>query len=330
MKTDLRSLPWQCLTVAAVAPFVAQAASAAPHQAAPASVTCTVRDAWAGPLGSVRIAKPAGPSVGSQVPTSAGAVVEADPSDTAVWNPTYAGQGLRRVRSWARSRVLRRGVLWRVDPTEVGATQRRAGTALLRAGAAAVFYKRDGSVLFRATEERSGAVARRAAASLGFRGTPEASGNAAVASAAGQASVDVAMMRVEGAYSNGPVAFIDALPSGMSVYPFGTSFAVYVPAERVEEMWSAIDGEGGRVLMVGASAPASTGSQAAEAVRHCGGSALLARFPTPRVVSADRRGVVMETEGQRLVARPGDVVLVVQAPPYGRGIEMALLRVTGR
>ena len=352
MKTDFRSLPWQCLTAVGMLPLVALPSKAL--AASPAEVSCATPDMW---TGAARISKVAprrqaeahrvstdysalmddATVVGGSQASASGSPEAGTVADDIAWRSTYRGQGLGRTKGWARARILRRGVLWSVDPRDLGATQRQAGTALLREGASTIFYRRDGLVVFRAPAASRDAIAARAAARIG--GSPSASSASSakaapsremVAQRASSVSIDVAMMRVEGSYSNGPTGFIDALPGGMFVYPFGTSFVVYVPRERVDDMWNAIDGEGHRVLMVGASSSPTAGTQAASAVQFCGGTALMKRFPTPRVVRSDRTGVVMELESQALGAQVGDVVMVVQAPPYGRGMELALMRVVSR
>lgn len=348
MKTDFRSLPWQCLTAVGLLPLVAIPSQAS--AAAPSEVSCATPDMWTGAARITRVK----PGVAQSVPSPAiprinpdyaglmdDAVVVSSPrgprptqvsaeedSQSTAWRTTFRGQGVGRSKGWARARILRRGGLWSVDPRDLGVTQRQAGTALLRAGASTVFYRKDGLVVFRATASAQDEIASRAAARLSGQSATAASASSVRQSSA--VSIDVAMMRVEGSYSNGPVGFIDALPGGMFVYPFGTSFVVYVPRDRVEDMWSAIEGEGHRVLMVGASSSPVSGTQAASSVQFCGGTALMKRFPTPRIVRSDRTGVVMELESQALGAQVGDVVMVVQAPPYGRGMELALMRVVAR
>jgi hypothetical protein len=354
MKTDFRSLPWQCLTAVGMLPLVALPSKAL--AASSAEVSCATPDMWTGAAriskvtprqndGAPRVSAPEyaalmdDATVVGGVRTATASVGSTDAvAEDASWRSTYRGQGLGRTKGWARARILRRGVLWSVDPRDLGVTQRQAGAALLREGASTVFYRRDGLVVFRAPASSRDSIAGRAAARLGASASAPAatasagrtSHRAAAVQRAASVSIDVAMMRVEGSYSNGPTGFIDALPGGMFVYPFGTSFVVYVPRERVDDMWNAIDGEGHRVLMVGASSSPASGSQAASAVQFCGGAALMKRFPTPRVVRSDRTGVVMELESQALGAQVGDVVMVVQAPPYGRGMELALMRVVAR
>lgn len=345
MKTDLRALPWRCLTAATLPLAVASTPSpAAQPAAAPTTeVVCATPDMWTGGARISRVQAPmrspskdyAGLDLdyssmvrdaqasGGDAPSPNGEVSER----SSEWRAVYWGPGLGSLRGYARARVARKGVLWGVDPSEIGMTQKEAGAALLREGAAMVMYRKDGKVVFRAPASTRRAIADRVAE--GRVGTPSTR-SVTVRGAASPVSLDVAMLRVEGGYSSDPVGFIDALPGGMFVYPFGTGFVVYVPRDRVEAMWNAIDGEGRRVLMVGASSAPVAGAQAAAGVGYCGGSALMRRFPTPRVIRSDRTGVVLEMEAQPLGAQVGDVVMVVQAPPYGRGMELALMRVVGR
>lgn len=307
MNLDFRALPWRCLFAA-----VGAAAGAASADAAQ-SVSCATPDAWSG-----------APRV-SQVALRTAAA----PADVRVsartWSPVYRGDGVGRLHGATKARVLRYGVLWTVDPSDLGVSSREAVSALIRAGAAIARADGEGKVYFRARRSDYERVAARAASMLGSTGTVVRT--AAIHSGLG---ADVAMMRVEGRASADPVQFIDSLPGGMEILPFGTSFVVRVPASQVESMWNALDEEGRRILLVGASSGMVPGAQAAQAIGSCGGAALMGRFPTPSVVRVSDAAAVFEVESQRVEARRGDVLLVVQAPPYGRGIEVALIRVVAR
>lgn len=239
---------------------------------------------------------------------------------------SYRNDGLYGLRGARRAAAARRGVLWDVDMATFPAGQREAVEILLKAGASGASRNAKG-VYFRARREDRDAVVAKAEAILGERG------RGARASARAPATVpsfDVAMLRMQGRWSNDPVQFVEALPSGVSVYPFGTSFVAHVPARGVDGMWDQIDMEGERVLLVGASSRPVFGAQASQALRFCGGTGLMGRFPTPTVVGGDASSLVIEAESQRIRIPVGDVVMVVQAPPYGRGIEAALMRVVRR
>lgn len=345
MKIEMRALPWRTLVIGSLPLAIASMPSVAAEKKSDRTprageIVCATPDMWTGAARISRVQPMVSPSktysgmdvgysalVQDSVPSGGVSQDESTQvSDrTAEWRSVYWGPGLGSSKGAARARIARKGVLWGVDPAEIGLDQKQAGAALLRAGASMVFYRKDGKVVYRAPATTRRAIADRAAAGSGRP-------HSRTGSSAGSSSVglDVAMMRVEAGYSSDPLSFIDALPEGMFVYPYGTGFVVHVPRDRVEAMWNAVDGEGRRVLLVGASGAPSIGTPAASNVLACGGTALSRRFPTPKVLHAERAGVMLDLGSQRMSAGTGDVVMVVQSPPYGRGMEMALIRVVGR
>ena len=335
MKSDVRALPWQRLTAALVVPlYFASANAVSAAHVAPASkaISCATPDMWTGEARTSMVVSKGRGDDGSYTPPPV-QISYADANEAQIWSPVFKSDGASRLRGAARARVLSYGVLWLVDPAAIGATEAQAISALLRSGAVIARREGDGRVYFRAREADYQGIAARAATLLGVSGKSEprkARSSMAravpVAMNMGALGVDVAMMRMEGRYSSNPIEFIENMPGGMSVMPFGTSYVVHVPSSLVNSMWDALDSEGRRVLLVGASSPLLQGSQASQAIQYCGGSALMRRFPTPSVVGQNGAQAVLEIESQRMSVTSGDIVLVVQAPPYGRGIEIALMR----
>lgn len=359
MKPQLRALPWQCMATALTIQL-----ACVPAKAAPANVvSCATPDMWTGAPRLSTVAVPAAtPPVyrsgvaAPRMSVSASALTddsvyygglrEHAPRDAVAsaeesvhaWTAAYRGQGVGRLRGLARTRVLAKGVIWSVESSSTGRPAPQVVNALLKAGASYVWSQRGGRVRFRAREEDLESILSKAASIAG--GSPVAASSSAASprgvdgAASGVRSnvlgVDVAMLRIDSRLEDGAVRFIETLPNGMSVMPFGTAFAVHVPASLVPSMWNSLDEEGGRTLLVGASSDISPGGQVAQAIGQCGGSALLSRFPTPGVSRADMASALLEVEGQRLLASAGDIVLVVQNPPFGKGIEIALMRFVRR
>jgi len=301
-------------------------------------VTCATPDLWTGsarltdvmPIdgGSIRVARRTetvwrtGGSVGTDDQAQAVPV----PSIRTTWR-SDGTWGLRgRARAWAQ----RRGPLWNVDARTYPVGQREMVEILLKAGANAASRDRRG-VYFRARADDRAGIVDRAERIIAQRasGSPSSRFDANPASTP-TPSFDVAMLRMQGRWSADPIQFIEALPAGVSIYPYGTSFVAHVPASMVDGMWDQIDMEGERVLLVGASSRPVLNADAAQAVRFCGGTALMGRFPTPTVIGRDASALILEAETQRIRVPVGDVVMVVQTPPTGRGIEVALMRVVRR
>ena len=335
MKSDACALPWQCLTAALFASLhlvSADAASAAPVAPTSKAISCATPDMWTGEARTSMVVSDGRGDDGSYAPPPV-QISYAGANDAQGWSPVFKSDGASRLRGAARARVLSYGVLWLVEPAALGVTEAQAISALLRSGAVIARREGDGRVYFRAREADYQGIASRAATLLGVSGKGEVrkarsstAKSVPAAMSLNTLGVDVAMMRMEGRYSSNPIEFIESMPGGMSVMPFGTSYVVHVPSSLVNSMWDALDGEGRRVLLVGASSPLLQGMQAAQAIQYCGGSALMRRFPTPSVARQDGGHAVLEVESQRMSVTSGDIVLVVQAPPYGRGIEIALMR----
>jgi hypothetical protein len=304
---------------------------------APSTVSCATPDSWSGaarlsvvmPLGSVLRASYEPPSI-EVVQRTERVVVR-----TVSLSSSYRGAGVDGLQGAAKSWATRRGGLWTVSGSPRGLSQRALMGVLTRAGASGV--GRSGqSVYFRAKPMERAVVLDRASAMLSKTSVRRSSASRRTVARkvdsvpVTQASFDVAMLSMQGRMAGDPLQFVDSLPSGVEVYPFGTSYVVRVPSDLIDGMWSQIDEQGERVLMVGASSSPVIGADAAQAIRFCGGSALMSRFPTPTVVGAGTSSLVVQAEGQRMALGHGDVLLVVQSPPSGRGVELALMRVVRR
>jgi hypothetical protein len=302
-------------------------------------VTCATPDVWTGsarlsevmPIdgGSIRVSRR------TDTVWRTGGSVGMDDSPVSVSVPSirtsFRNDGAWGLRGRARTWAQRRGPLWNVDARTYPVGQREMVQILLKAGASAA--SRDGrGVYFRARAADRDAIVGRAELIIAQRAAGIASTSRYEANPTSSPipSFDVAMLRMQGRWSSDPIQFVEALPAGVSIYTYGTSFVAHVPARMVDGMWDQIDMEGERVLLVGASSRPVLNADAAQAVRFCGGSALMGRFPTPTVISRDSSGLLLEAEGQRIRVPVGDVVMVVQTPPTGRGIEVALMRVVRR
>lgn len=304
-------------------------------------VTCATPDVWTGSArltdvmpvdgGSIRVARRTdtvwrtGASVGMDDAQASDSVPVPSIRTSFRSDGTWGLRG--RARAWAQ----RRGQLWNVDAGTYPVGQREMVQILLKAGAAGA--NRDGrTVYFRARAADRDAIVDRAERIIAERagGVSRTSRYDANPSSVPTPSFDVAMLRMQGRWSADPIQFVEALPAGVTIYTYGTSFVAHVPAQMVDGMWDQIDMEGERVLLVGASSRPVLNADAAQAVRFCGGSGLLGRFPTPTVVARDASALLLEAESQRIRVPVGDVIMVVQAPPFGRGIEVALMRVVRR
>src|SRR3546814_9546028 len=69
----------------------------------------------------------------------------AAPTFSKVWAVAYKGTGYDRMRGAARARVAALGVLWSVDPSELGISAPQAVSELLQAGAVIARRDSDGS-----------------------------------------------------------------------------------------------------------------------------------------------------------------------------------------
>lgn len=258
------------------------------------------------------------------------------PGNGRPWQVVLKGTGADRLVGREKARILGFGVLWWVRPSEIGVSEARAISVLLRAGAVIARREGDGRVYFRARREVAQAVADRAVAMLGpvqpGATAPVGSGLDHLMAAItrepeiSRMKATVAMLRVEGRQSRNPVEFIENIPTGMTVLPYGTSFVVHVSSYGVNDLTRYLDEEGNKVLLVGASGEVSVARPLADPIGSCGGRALLSRFPTPKVVQASSAGVMVDVAGQTLQIMRGDGLLVVSPPAFGGGLEMAFIR----
>jgi hypothetical protein len=265
-------------------------------------------------------------------------------SNSNAWTVAYKGTGYDRMRGAARARVAALGVLWSVEPADLGISATQAVSELLQAGAVVARRAADGTVYFRArgndaqriadivsSKYASGASRSRVAsferpsksilASAGPR-----PGTAKLSFASGM-NTEVAMLRLEGRLSDSPAAFIDHLPAGnITILPFGTSFVIHVPPSDFDLIRDFVADQGNNVLLVGATGETQAGTEVGSGIRACGGNVLADRFPTPKVAAKSAGSMVVDVEGQALRVNAGDTVLVVQTPAWGRGLEVALMR----
>lgn len=293
----------------------AVAIGAAGTAAAEPTVSCATPDQW---TGAARL---------STVAVSADRVRGIAPvaevvSPATSWDAVYKGQWLGRARGSLRAYLIRTGGIWHAAPSSVGLTPSQ-GLAALRSIGVRARYER-GVIVFRSRDGDATAT-QALSACRGVRGSVPVRQD--VARSVG---VDVAVMRLEGRYSKDAPSFVDALSGGMEVYPFGTGYVVRVPSSLVPVMWDAIDTEGGRTFLVGASSSAREGDQIGGAIRYCGAAALLGRFPTPTVRATMASGAIVEIEAQRVAINAGEVLMTVQSPVQGRGIEVAVSRLNRR
>jgi hypothetical protein len=135
------------------------------------------------------------------------------------------------------------------------------------------------------------------------------------------------MLRLEGRSAQSAVSFIEQLPSsGMTVYPYGTSFVVHVPPASLEALRDYLQEQGSSIVLVGAAGPLSQGRGIGSVIRSCGATVLADRFPTPPVHSASSDAATVNIEGQYISVAEGDIALVVQQPAWGQGLEVAFIR----
>lgn len=306
-KHSIRAVSARILTAAVALGAAGAAAAAEP------TVSCATPDQW---TGAARLSTV--PIVGGYAVQAREGVVTTSQS----WDAVYKGQWLGRARGSLRAYLIRTGGIWHADPASVGLSANQ-GLAAFRAIGVRARYER-GVIVFRSRD--GDATATRALSA--YRGV-RSSAPARLVAPTG-VGVDVAVMRLEGRYSKDAPSFVDALAGGMEVYPFGTSYVVRVPSSLVPVMWDAIDTEGGRTFLVGASSPAREGDQIAGAIRFCGATALLNRFPTPTVRATMSTGAIVEIEAQRVAVNAGEVLMTVQSPVQGRGIEVAISRLNRR
>lgn len=311
MKKILGALSLQCLA----ATLVTQATPVTAEMplTARTTVACATPDQWTGAARTSTV-MPLTRDDGSFTQP-----VVAEGSSEGVWNATFRGRALGRSRGAVRARIARQGGLWVADADDVGISPSTALASFRRLGVWAR-HEGGGRIVFR-SKDGSRTAARALEIAQG-----RSSGSSSATSVARGVGIDNAVMRLEGRYSGNAVQFIESLSAGMDVYPFGTSFVVRVPAMLVQAMWDSIDGEGGRVFLVGSSAAAGQGRQISDAVQFCGASSLLRRFPTPTVAATTGNGAIVEIEAQRIAVSTGDVLLTVQNPPFGRGIEIDVSR----
>jgi hypothetical protein len=283
-------------------------------------ITCATPDQWTGAARTSLVVPVAGGDDGSYAPPAVAATVA---TDTA-WNAEFRGKALGKTVGAQRARIARQGGLWAVNVRDVGISEASALSGFKRLG---VWARATGGgrLVFRTWDGDK--IATKVLSMV--KGSSSPSPAAAYQAPAPQGTViDTAFMRIEGRYSHDAVSFAQSLPYGIEFYPFGTSFVARVPASLVPMMWDALDSEGNRVFLVGSSARAVAGRQVGHAAQFCGGTALLRRFPTPMMVSAQAYGGIVDIEGQRVGVSTGDVLMTIQAPPGGRGFEVGIARFT--
>lgn len=345
MKPKICSLFLRCAVGAFGAGAIATPVVSAPMRAT--AVSCVVPNMWKQEP-SVDIANLQGPRTmfdpAVREPSSVyGAAV---PSASSEWAVKYKGTGYDRMRGAARDRVASFGVLWTVEPDELGISSQKAISELLSAGAVVARPDDDGTVYFRARKGEAQGIADRVASKfpkkLGFERPLNQRSNAGAsvihASAgpqpgtaklafSGGMTTEVAMLRMEGRLSSSPSAFIDHLPSAnVTIYPFGTSFVVHVPPRDFDVVRDFLADQGNSILLVGATGDVEPGLQVGSGIRACGGNVLADRFPTPKVIGKSPTTMDVDVEGQPMRVQAGDMVLVVQTPAWGRGLEVALMR----
>lgn len=345
MKPKICSLFLRCAVGAFGAGAIATPALAAPIRAS--AVSCVVPNMWKQEP-RVDIASLEGPramfDVAVREPASVYAA--AAPTASSEWTVKYKGTGYDRMRGAARDRVASFGVLWTVEPGALGISSQKAISELLNAGAVIARPDDDGTVYFRARESEAQDIANRVASKfskgLGSRRPLNEQSNARasmIQASAGQQpgtvklafsggmTTEVAMLRMEGRLSSSPAAFIDHLPSAnVTIYPFGTSFVVHVPPRDFDVVRDFLADQGNSILLVGATGDVEPGLQVGSGIRACGGNVLADRFPTPKVIGKSAMTMDVDVEGQPMRVQAGDMVLVVQTPAWGRGLEVALMR----
>ena len=202
---------------------------------------------------------------------------------------------------------------WTVNPASVGVSQSAALTAFTSAGLKAYAFE-DGLVRFYGPAGQD--MADKAFAML------------TGARLVGAMTSDIAILHLEGRFSDDAREFAQAAPAGATVSPFGTGYAIHFPAALSEEMWRMVDEEGRRNFVVGASSAVSAGAPVSTAIQFCGATAELRSFPTPYVRSLTPTGVVLDSADGGLISMfPGDTIVTVQTPRFDRGILVAISKI---
>lgn len=220
--------------------------------------------------------------------------------------------------SWKAMRTFyeRKGSkgFWTVNPASLGISQERALDAFANVGVKASIFQ-DGLIRFDGKDGQS--LADKAFATLVGSGWT-----------AGGLVSDVAILRLEGRFSNDATQFAQAAPAGSTVSRFGTGYAIHFPAALAEEMWNMVDEEGRRNFVVGASSPLTVGEPISSAIQFCGGTAELRAFPTPYVRSQMGTGIVLDSADGGFVSMfPGDMIVTVQTPKFETGLLVAVSKV---
>ena len=203
---------------------------------------------------------------------------------------------------------------WTVDPASLGISGSRALEAFSAAGIRAFPFE-DGLIRF---DGRNGQeLADKAFAALVGSGW-----------IAGGMMSDVAILRLEGRFSDDATEFAQAAPHGSTVSRFGTGYAIHFPASLEEDMWKMVDEEGRRAFVVGASSALTVGSSISSAIQFCGATAELRSFPTPYVRSQVGTGAILDSADGGLVSMfPGDTIVTVQTPKYESGLMVAISKI---
>lgn len=232
--------------------------------------------------------------------------------------PSVAYAGATTDGSWKARKTFqeRKGsdIFWTVDPASLGISSERAIAAFAEAGIKArPFF--DGLVRFDGKNGQE--LADKAFAVLVGAGW----------SPYGMIS-DVALLRLEGRFSDDATQFAQAAPAGATVTRFGTGYAIHFPAALSEEMWKMVDEEGRRNFVVGASSALTIGEPVSSAIQFCGATAELRSFPTPYVRSQAGTGIVLDSADGGLISMfPGDTIVTVQTPKFESGLLVAISKV---
>ncbi|HEY0626021.1 MAG TPA: hypothetical protein VGD10_04735 [Allosphingosinicella sp.] len=251
----------------------------------------------------------------------AGAVLAADGS----WKPVYHSTGLDTFSGAKRAAAAARGVVWKISAGTV--SQDRAVAALLAAGAAAAWKGSRDLVYFRARRGEEERIARRAFEAVG---SPAAPASRAAAAGAPQAEgakyqnptprekaddlyIEASVVRLR----HGADAFFGALPTTVTVLPFGAGQLIRATPREVAAIERLLD-EGERVSAI-ALAPVIVGAQLVSATRDEGKWVM-----TPKVRSATVSMAMLDVEGQSLLVHRGDMVLIVKGA--GALVDMTVIK----
>lgn len=274
-------------------------ATGAAAQAVPVKVSCAIPD-FDGGVSTI-------PVIGLERDTGA-----FDPPAVVYGGATVEGGAWKARKTFQERKGA--NVFWTVDPSTLGISSERAIEAFASAGIKASPFL-DGLVRF--DGENGQELADKAFAALLGSGW-----------VAHNLVSDIAILRLEGRFSNDATQFAQAAPAGSTVTRFGTGYAIHFPAVLSEEMWKMVDEEGRRNFVVGASSALTVGDSISSAIQFCGATAELRSFPTPYVRSQVGTGVVLDSADGGLISMfPGDTIVTVQTPKFDGGLLVAISKV---